>query len=110
VLPQAESKTCHRPPPKRSGHSFVVGFGHNPPQRAHHAGASCPDYPTRCDWANFDSPKPNPQVLYGALVGGPKGPGDDTYTDKRNDYVTNEVANDYNAGFTGALAGLVELL
>ncbi len=51
---------------------------------------------------------PSCQVLYGALVGGP-GP-DDKYVDKRSDYQANEVATDYNAGFTGALAGLVQLL
>jgi len=81
-----------------------------PPLHAHHAGASCPDRPARCDWANFDSKNPNPQVLYGALVGGPKGPGDDTYTDSRKDYVGNEVACDYNSGFSGALAGIVEMI
>jgi endoglucanase len=91
------------------GRSFVVGWGHNPPLRAHHAGASCPNRPASCDWAHFSAKAPNPQVLYGALVGGPAGPGDATYKDERDDYVTNEVANDYNAGFTGALAGVYEL-
>lgn len=32
-------------------------------------------------------PKPPLQIIYGALVGGPAGPGDDTYYDVRNDYV-----------------------
>jgi hypothetical protein len=40
-------------------------------------------------------------------VGGPSAP-DDYYNDVRNDYVMNEVAMDYNAGFTGSLAGLVQ--
>ena len=48
------------------------------------------------------------QVLTGALVGGPSGR--DSYKDVRSDYQSNEVAMDYNAGFTGALAGLVHLL
>ena len=35
------------------------------------------------------------------------GPGDDdSYVDVRTDYIKNEVAVDYNAGFTGALAAL----
>jgi endoglucanase len=51
---------------------------------------------------------PNPQVLYGGLVGGPND--GDSYKDVRSDYVSNEVAVDYNAGFTGALAGLVQML
>ena len=44
-------------------------------------------------------------VLYGALVGGPTSP-NDPYTDDRSNFVMNEVATDYNAGFTGALARL----
>ncbi|CAL1530780.1 unnamed protein product, partial [Lymnaea stagnalis] len=33
----------------------------------------------------------------------------DDYVDNREDYVLNEVATDYNAGFQGALAGIVHL-
>lgn len=51
---------------------------------------------------------PNPQVLLGALVGGPSS--SDGYTDVRSDFKSNEVAVDYQAGFAGALAGLVQLL
>jgi hypothetical protein len=93
-----------------SGRSFVVGYGVNPPLRAHHAGASCPNRPAKCDWTHFQSTKPNPQILYGALVAGPEGPGDNTYRDNRDDYVSNEVSVGYNSGFTSALAGLVELV
>ena len=46
----------------------------------------------------------NPMTLYGALVGGPDQW--DNYNDDRNDYVANEVACDYNAGFQSALAAL----
>jgi len=38
------------------------------------------------------------------MVGGP-GQWDD-YTDNCNDYIHNEVATDYNAGFTSAVAAL----
>ncbi|KAJ9511130.1 hypothetical protein QJQ45_013169 [Haematococcus lacustris] len=56
------------------------------PCRPHHKSASCsPDYS-------------------GALVGGPGN--DDGYVDVRTDFFRNEVTLDYNAGFTGALAGL----
>jgi hypothetical protein len=89
------------------GRSFVVGFGNNPPSREHHRGASCPDPPAACGWGVFDSPDPNPQVLYGALVGGP-GENDD-YADVRNDAVKNEVAVDYNAAFQGAIAAMQQL-
>ena len=33
---------------------------------------------------------------------------DDSYADSRADYTKNEVAVDYNAGFTGVLAALVQ--
>lgn len=45
--------------------------------------------------------------MYGGLVGGP-GINDD-YEDDRGDYVKNEVAIDYNAGFQSALAELSNL-
>nr|XP_053653726.1 endoglucanase E-4-like isoform X1 [Cherax quadricarinatus] len=86
--------------------SFVVGFGQDPPQRPHHRSSSCPSPPQDCTGA-LDNPDPSPHVLYGALVGGPAGDG--SYTDDRHDYQHNEVACDYNAAFTGALAALVEL-
>jgi len=89
------------------GRSYVVGFGNNPPVRAHHAGASCPDAPAPCGWDQLNTQNPNPHVLYGALVGGPDQ--NDQYNDDRNDYVKNEVACDYNSGFTGALAGKLTL-
>ncbi len=40
-------------------------------------------------------------------MGGPDH--NDQYTDDREDYVSNEVATDYNAGFQSALAALVQL-
>jgi endoglucanase len=89
-----------------AGRSFVVGYGVNPPQQAHHRAASCPDRPTTCSYNDFNSPSPNPHVLYGAVVGGPDG--SDTYQDQRNNFVQNEVATDYNAGFQGALAAAIQ--
>merc|ERR1712061_243909 len=88
-----------------TGRSFVVGFGDNPPCRPHHSSSSCPDLPEPCDWDDFSSPDCNDQTLEGALVGGPDQ--NDNYNDSREDYVSNEVACDYNGGFTSALAYLV---
>ncbi|MEY9210813.1 glycoside hydrolase family 9 protein [Thermobifida halotolerans] len=80
--------------------SYVVGFGDNPPRNPHHRTA-------HGSWTDsIASPADNRHVLYGALVGGP-GSADDAYTDDRQDYVANEVATDYNAGFSSALAVLV---
>jgi len=57
-----------------------------------------------CD---LNSPEPNYHVLTGALVGGPDE--NDYYVDSRGDYVHNEVATDYNAGFQSAVAALAKL-
>lgn len=77
--------------------SYVIGFGANPPRNPHHRTG-------HGSWSNsIQEPANNRHVLYGALVGGPPDP-NDQYTDSRQDYVMNEVATDYNAAFTGALA------
>ena len=79
-----------------SGRSYVVGYGVNPPEHPHHRTA-------QGSWANnMSEPNYHRHVLYGALVGGPDA--SDGYSDSVNDYCKNEVACDYNAGFTGALA------
>ena len=85
--------------------SFVVGYGPNWPKQPHHRAASCPGMPAPCSWDQFNSPGPNPQVLNGALVGGPDSP-DDQYNDRRSDYTENEVTLDYNAAFQSTIAGL----
>jgi endoglucanase len=81
--------------------SYVCGFGTNPPTKPHHRTAhGC--------WTNNQNgpPAETRHILYGALVGGPGN--NDAYTDDRSNYVNNEVATDYNAGFSGLLAKLVE--
>ncbi|GEM46292.1 glycoside hydrolase family 9 protein [Deinococcus cellulosilyticus] len=81
--------------------SYVVGFGVNPPKNPHHRGA-------HGTWAdNLQGPPAQSRhTLTGALVGGPDSSGN--YTDDRGNYITNEVATDYNAGFTGALARMAQ--
>ena len=91
-----------------TGRSYVVGFGENPPQRPHHRSSSCRSPITSpCGDNEKNSPNANPQILYGALVGGPDS--NDNYNDARDDYVSNEVATDYNAGFQSAVAYLSKL-
>lgn len=53
------------------GRSYVVGFGDNFPRRPHHRGSSCPDQPAVCSWDAKEADIPNPQLLIGAMVGGP---------------------------------------
>ncbi len=48
------------------------------------------------------------QVLKGAMVGGPDK--NDVFLDDRDDYTHSEVGVEYNAGLTGALTGLLQLL
>ena len=81
--------------------SYLIGFGNNPPRNPHHRGA-------HGSWSNnIQEPVNSRHILYGALVGGPSDP-NDAYADSRQDFVMNEVATDYNAGFTGALARMYQ--
>jgi endoglucanase len=78
--------------------SYVVGFGNNPPRNPHHrASHGSPKH-------TIKDPPTNRHILYGALVGGPTSPKDSSYVDDRANFKANEVALDYNAGFTGVLA------
>ena len=83
-----------------SGRSYVVGFGENAPEHPHHRTAQG-SYSN-----NMNEPGSHRHTLYGALVGGPDA--SDGYNDTVSDYTANEVACDYNAGFTGILAKMYE--
>lgn len=83
-----------------AGRSFVVGFGVNAPERPHHRTA-------HSSWGDsMTAPNYHRHSLIGALVGGPGN--DDSYSDDVSNYINNEVATDYNAGFVGALAKMYE--
>ena len=69
--------------------NYVVGAEENSPKAVHHRGSSA---------GRSSTPSYNLFPLYGALAGGPGM--DDSYTDSRANYQINEVALDYNAGFT----------
>lgn len=82
------------------GQSYVVGYGDKPAHNAHHRTA-------HASWKNdIYTPVQNRHTLYGALVGGPTEAGD--YEDDRNNYINNEVATDYNAGFTAVLCKMID--
>ena len=83
--------------------SYLVGYGNNFPQQPHSREAS------GVGWDGFRNGLPNAHINFGALVGGPTQPNDTSYVDLRSDYVSNEVALDYNAGLAGAFARSVEL-
>jgi endoglucanase len=81
--------------------SYLIGFGASSPQHPHHRTA-------HGSWADSQTlPTNHRHVLYGALVGGPGA--NDAYTDSISDYVSNEVAIDYNASIVGVLAGAQQL-
>jgi endoglucanase len=76
--------------------SYMVGFGQNYPQHPHHRTA-------HSSWGQkMDNPPEHRHILYGALVGSPDS--SDGFNDAISDFTSNEVAIDYNAGMTGALA------
>ncbi|MBO7426887.1 MAG: glycoside hydrolase family 9 protein [Clostridiales bacterium] len=81
-----------------TGFSYQIGFGNAYPMHPHHR-TSQGSY---CD--NMNEPSLSRHTLYGALVGGPDS--NDNYYDTVSDYCANEVACDYNAGFTGLLAAM----
>ncbi|XP_018841379.1 endoglucanase 24-like [Juglans regia] len=94
------------------GLSYMVGYSNYYPQRIHHRGSSLPsikDHPQfiACKEGSiyFNSTDPNPNVLVGAVVGGPGE--DDFYEDDRIDYKKSEPTTYINAPLVGALAYLV---
>ncbi|XP_022986510.1 endoglucanase 24-like [Cucurbita maxima] len=91
------------------GISYMVGYGKYFPQRIHHRGSSLPSVrehpqPIACKEGStyFNSADPNPNVLVGALVGGPGE--DDVYEDDRADFRKSEPTTYINAPFVGVLA------
>ncbi|THG09500.1 hypothetical protein TEA_008831 [Camellia sinensis var. sinensis] len=92
--------------------SYMVGFGANYPKRIHHRGSSVPSLAAHpqsfgCDGGFqpfFYTANPNPNLLTGAIVGGPNQ--NDGYSDDRTDYSHSEPATYINAAIVGPLASL----
>ncbi|CAN8295868.1 unnamed protein product [Cochlearia groenlandica] len=91
--------------------SYMVGYGQKYPRRIHHRGSSLPSFaahPTKIQchdgFAMFSSQSPNPNILVGAVVGGPDQ--NDQFPDERSDYQRSEPATYINAPLVGALAYL----
>lgn len=90
--------------------SYMVGYGTNFPRRIHHRGSSLPSLAVHpqaigCNQGIqhfFNSPNPNPNILVGAVVGGPNQ--NDAYSDDRSDYAHSEPATYINGAIVGALA------
>ncbi|KAJ8623254.1 hypothetical protein MRB53_031783 [Persea americana] len=91
--------------------SYMVGYGPRYPQRIHHRGASLPSiavHPAKVQcsagFTAMKSQSPNPNILVGAVVGGPDA--HDRFPDQRPDYEQSEPATYINAPLVGALAYL----
>ncbi|XP_022643088.1 endoglucanase 8 [Vigna radiata var. radiata] len=89
--------------------SYMVGYGAKYPEKIHHRASSLPsvdDYPPRigCKEGSFyfESQNPNPNLLSGAVVGGPYP--NDSYADSRTDFVHSEPTTYVNAPLVGVLA------
>lgn len=95
--------------------SYLVGFGGRYPTRVHHRGASIVSYKESegfigCtqgydEW--YSRQKPNPNVIFGALVGGP-GPKDE-FMDVRGNYMQTEACTYNTAPMVGVFARLSSL-
>lgn len=88
--------------------SYLVGHGTHYPNYIHHRGSSIPvNATTGCKdgfkW--FHSPHPNPNVAFGALVGGPFL--NETFNDFRNNSMQAEPTTYNSALFVAILSGLV---
>ena len=91
--------------------SYMVGYGPRYPQRIHHRGSSLPSiashpFKIQCTagFSVMKSQSPNPNVLIGAVVGGPDRR--DRFLDQRSDYFQSEPATYINAPLVGSLAYL----
>lgn len=90
------------------GMSYMVGYGQRFPRRIHHRGSSVPSvsaHPARigCKEGSryFLSPNPNPNLLVGAVVGGPNVT--DAFPDSRPYFVQSEPTTYINAPLVGLL-------
>ncbi|EPS60570.1 hypothetical protein M569_14233, partial [Genlisea aurea] len=91
------------------GMSYMVGYGDYYPRHVHHRGSSIPSImdhprfiPCKGGSVYFNSSDPNPNVLVGAVVGGPEE--NDDYEDDRADFRKSEPTTYINAPFVGVLA------
>ncbi|XP_010531476.1 PREDICTED: endoglucanase 23-like [Tarenaya hassleriana] len=89
--------------------SYMMGYGGRFPEQIHHRGSSIPcvkahpkPFGCKAGWELFKKPGPNPNVLTGAVVGGPDG--DDKFVGGRNNATQSEPTTYTNAPFVGVLS------
>ncbi|KAL1190247.1 Endoglucanase 23 [Cardamine amara subsp. amara] len=89
--------------------SYMIGYGEQYPRQIHHRGSSIPSVaahstPFGCvqGWNIFASPNPNPNILIGAVIGGPGM--NDTFIGGRRRSGETEPTTYINAPFVGVFA------
>ncbi|PKI62230.1 hypothetical protein CRG98_017364, partial [Punica granatum] len=95
--------------------SYLVGYGPNYPRRVHHRGASIVSYREYRGFIGctqgydnwYGRPEPNPNVVTGALVGGPDC--QDNFLDQRGNYMQTEACTYNTAPLVGVFARLMQL-
>lgn len=92
--------------------SYMVGYGEKYPMKIHHRGSSLPSISIHPENINcqggfqyYESGEVNPNILTGAVVGGPNE--NDAFADDRKNYAHSEPATYINAPLVGCLAYLV---
>ncbi|CAL1407183.1 unnamed protein product [Linum trigynum] len=95
--------------------SYMVGYGSNYPQRVHHRGASIVSYRENKGFIGctqgydnwYGRQDPNPNLLVGALVGGPDF--EDKFVDSRENFMQTEACTYNTAPLVGVFAKLLAL-
>ncbi|EOA18196.1 hypothetical protein CARUB_v10006679mg [Capsella rubella] len=89
--------------------SYMVGYGEQYPREIHHRGSSIPSVTVHPNaigclpgWSIFHSPNPNPNILIGAVIGGPEE--DDKFIGGRDHAEETEPTTYINAPFVGVFA------
>ncbi|XP_027346298.1 endoglucanase 11-like [Abrus precatorius] len=94
--------------------SYLVGYGHRYPKRVHHRGASIVSYRENKGFIGctqgydnwYNTQQPNPNILVGALVGGPDL--QDNFEDQRNNYMQTEACTYNTAPLVAVFAKLLQ--
>ncbi|KAK5784315.1 endoglucanase 11-like [Gossypium arboreum] len=95
--------------------SYLVGYGSKYPTKVHHRGASIVSYRENKGFIGctqgydhwYNRAEVNPNVLVGAVVGGPDS--EDNFWDQRDNYMQTEACTYNTAPLVGVLAKLLQL-
>lgn len=95
--------------------SYLVGYGPSYPKRVHHRGASIVSYKENKGFIGctqgydnwYSNQAPNPNVLVGALVGGPDW--QDNFEDQRSNYMQTEACTYNTSPLVGVFAKFLRI-